>query len=309
MPMTLRKMNIDPFLKDPLIAKYRTYLLLERSLSENTSSAYLEDLSKLLIYLQDAHVDYCHVSLEILRDFLIELSDIGICARSHARIISGIKSFYHFLLLEKKIDEDYSVLLETPKIGLKLPEVLTVEEIDAILQAIDLSVALGQRNRAMIEMLYSCGLRVSELVNLRISDLYLESEYISVIGKGDKQRLVPISQRAIHEIDNWMIERNTISVQRGEEDILFLNRRGARLTRYMVFRLVKYYAALAGVKKSISPHTFRHSFATHLLEGGANLRAIQEMLGHKSILTTEIYTHVDMNLLRDQVNKFHPMNR
>lgn len=302
-------MNIDPFLKDPLIAKYRTYLLLERSLSENTSSAYLEDLSKLLIYLQDAHVDYCHVSLEILRDFLIELSDIGICARSHARIISGIKSFYHFLLLEKKIDEDYSVLLETPKIGLKLPEVLTVEEIDAILQAIDLSVALGQRNRAMIEMLYSCGLRVSELVNLRISDLYLESEYISVIGKGDKQRLVPISQRAIHEIDNWMIERNTISVQRGEEDILFLNRRGARLTRYMVFRLVKYYAALAGVKKSISPHTFRHSFATHLLEGGANLRAIQEMLGHKSILTTEIYTHVDMNLLREQVNSFHPMNR
>lgn len=302
-------MNIDPFLKDPLIAKYRTYLLLERSLSENTSSAYLEDLSKLLIYLQDAHVDYCHVSLEILRDFLIELSDIGICARSHARIISGIKSFYHFLLLEKKIDEDYSVLLETPKIGLKLPEVLTVDEIDSILQVIDLSVALGQRNRAMIEMLYSCGLRVSELVNLRISDLYLESEYISVIGKGDKQRLVPISQRAIHEIDNWMIERNTISVQRGEEDILFLNRRGARLTRYMVFRLVKYYAALAGVKKSISPHTFRHSFATHLLEGGANLRAIQEMLGHKSILTTEIYTHVDMNLLRDQVNKFHPMNR
>lgn len=302
-------MNIDPFLKDPLIAKYRTYLLLERSLSENTSSAYLEDLSKLLIYLQDAHVDYCHVSLEILRDFLIELSDIGICARSHARIISGIKSFYHFLLLEKKIDEDYSVLLETPKIGLKLPEVLTVDEIDSILQVIDLSVALGQRNRAMIEMLYSCGLRVSELVNLRISDLYLESEYISVIGKGDKQRLVPISQRAIHEIDNWMIERNTISVQRGEEDILFLNRRGARLTRYMVFRLVKYYAALAGVKKSISPHTFRHSFATHLLEGGANLRAIQEMLGHKSILTTEIYTHVDMNLLREQVNSFHPMNR
>lgn len=302
-------MNIDPFLKDPLIAKYRTYLLLERSLSENTSSAYLEDLSKLLIYLQDAHVDYCHVSLEILRDFLIELSDIGICARSHARIISGIKSFYHFLLLEKKIDEDYSVLLETPKIGLKLPEVLTVDEIDSILQVIDLSVALGQRNRAMIEMLYSCGLRVSELVNLRISDLYLESEYISVIGKGDKQRLVPISQRAIHEIDNWMIDRNAISVQRGEEDILFLNRRGARLTRYMVFRLVKYYAALAGVKKSISPHTFRHSFATHLLEGGANLRAIQEMLGHKSILTTEIYTHVDMNLLREQVNSFHPMNR
>lgn len=302
-------MNIDSFLKDPLIARYRTYLLLERSLSENTATAYLEDLSKLLIYLQDAHIDYCHVDLDILRDFLIGLSDIGICARSHARIISGIKSFYHFLVLEKKVDEDYSVLLETPKIGLKLPEVLMVEEIDAILQAIDLSVALGQRNRAMIEMLYSCGLRVSELVNLRISDLYLESEYISVIGKGDKQRLVPISQRAIHEIDNWMIERNTISVQRGEEDILFLNRRGARLTRYMVFRLVKYYAALAGVKKSISPHTFRHSFATHLLEGGANLRAIQEMLGHKSILTTEIYTHVDMNLLREQVNSFHPMNR
>lgn len=302
-------MNIDSFLKDPLIARYRTYLLLERSLSENTASAYLEDLSKLLIYLQDAHIDYCHVDLDILRDFLIGLSDIGICARSHARIISGIKSFYHFLVLEKKVDDDYSVLLETPKIGLKLPEVLTVDEIDSILQTIDLSVALGQRNRAMIEMLYSCGLRVSELVNLRISDLYLESEYISVIGKGDKQRLVPISQRAIHEIDNWMSDRNAISVQRGEEDILFLNRRGARLTRYMVFRLVKYYAALAGVKKSISPHTFRHSFATHLLEGGANLRAIQEMLGHKSILTTEIYTHVDMNLLREQVNSFHPMNR
>ncbi len=302
-------MNIDPFLSDRNISGYRTYLLLERSFSENTSSAYLEDLSKLLIYLREAHIDYLDVDLDVLRDFLVGLSDIGICGRSQARVVSGIKSFYHYLILDGKLEEDPTELLESPKIGLKLPEVLTIGEIDSILDAIDLSSPQGHRNRAMLEVLYSCGLRVSELVNLQVSNLYLKDEYIVVIGKGDKQRIVPISHCAIKELNYWMQDRSFIEPKKGEEDIVFLNRRGTRLTRNMVFHLVKYYAELAGIRKSISPHTFRHSFATHLLEGGANLRAIQEMLGHKSILTTEIYTHVDMNLLRDQVNRFHPMNQ
>ncbi|MBO7606931.1 MAG: tyrosine recombinase XerD [Paludibacteraceae bacterium] len=302
-------MNIDPFLSDRNISGYRTYLLLERSFSENTSSAYLEDLSKLLIYLREARIDYLDVDLEVLRDFLVGLSDIGICGRSQARVVSGIKSFYHYLILDGKLEEDPTELLESPKIGLKLPEVLTIGEIDSILDAIDLSSPQGHRNRAMLEVLYSCGLRVSELINLQISNLYLKEEYIVVIGKGDKQRIVPISRCAIKELDYWMQDRSFIEPKKGEEDIVFLNRRGMRLTRNMVFHLVKYYAELAGIRKSISPHTFRHSFATHLLEGGANLRAIQEMLGHKSILTTEIYTHVDVNLLRDQVNRFHPMNQ
>lgn len=302
-------MNIDPFLSDRNISGYRTYLLLERSFSENTSSAYLEDLSKLLIYLREAHINYLDVDLDVLRDFLIGLGDVGICGRSQARIVSGIKSFYRYLVLDGKLELDPTELLESPKIGLRLPEVLTLGEIDAILDAIDLSKPLGHRNRALLEVLYSCGLRVSELVNLQISNLYLKEEYIVVIGKGDKQRIVPISRCAIKEINFWMQDRSTIEPKKGEEDILFLNRRGERLTRNMVFHLVKQYAEMAGIQKSISPHTFRHSFATHLLEGGANLRAIQEMLGHKSILTTEIYTHVDVKLLRDQVNRFHPMNQ
>ena len=283
--------------------------MLERSFSQNTAAAYLDDLSKLLIYLKGVRIDYLAVDLNVLRDFLVGLSDVGICGRSQARIVSGIKSFYHYLVLDGKLEEDPTELLESPKIGLHLPEVLTVEEIDSILNVIDLSSPQGHRNKAMLEVLYSCGLRVSELVNLQISNLYLKEEYISVVGKGDKQRLVPISQRAIKEITYWMQERKNITPKKGEEDILFLNRLGARLTRNMVFLLVKQYAGMAGIRKDISPHTFRHSFATHLLEGGANLRAIQEMLGHKSILTTEIYTHVDVNLLRDQVNRFHPMNR
>ncbi len=283
--------------------------MLERSFSQNTAAAYLDDLSKLLIYLKGVRIDYLAVDLNVLRDFLVGLSDVGICGRSQARIVSGIKSFYHYLVLDGKLEEDPTELLESPKIGLHLPEVLTVEEIDSILNVIDLSSPQGHRNRAMLEVLYSCGLRVSELVNLQISNLYLKEEYVSVVGKGNKQRLVPISQCAIKEISYWLQERNNITPRKGEEDILFLNRLGARLTRNMVFLLVKRYAEMAGIRKGISPHTFRHSFATHLLEGGANLRAIQEMLGHKSILTTEIYTHVDVNLLRDQVNRFHPMNR
>lgn len=302
-------MNIDPYLSDRTIANYRTYLMLERSLSDNTLSAYLEDLSKFLDYLKPISIDYCHVDSSLLTDFLADLSDLGISTRSQARIISGIKSFYRFLMLDGKIEDDPTFLLETPKIGLKLPEVLTLGEIDAILDSIDVSTSLGQRNRAMLELLYSCGLRVSELVNLQISNLFLDDEYISVIGKGNKQRLVPISRRAIQEIGYWMEYRGDFPPKKGDEDTLFLNRRGARLTRVMVFHLVKEYAEMAGVKKSISPHTFRHSFATHLLEGGANLRAIQEMLGHESILTTEIYTHVDMKLLREQVVRFHPRNR
>lgn len=302
-------MNIDPYLSNSTVAKYRTYLMLERSLSDNTLNAYLEDLSKFLDYLKIIDTDFLRVDAQILTSFLIDLSDIGISTRSQARIISGIKSFYRFLLLEHLIEDDPTYLFETPKIGLKLPEVLTLEEIDAILGVIDVSSPLGQRNRAMLEMLYSCGLRVSELVNLQIANLFLDDEYISVIGKGNKQRLVPISQKAIKEIGYWMKDRAFFPVKKGDEDTLFLNRRGARLTRVMVFHLVKEYAELAGIQKSISPHTFRHSFATHLLEGGANLRAIQEMLGHESILTTEIYTHVDMKLLRDQVVRFHPRNR
>ena len=302
-------MNIDPFLSDRNVTGYRTYLMLERSFSQNTAAAYLDDLSKLLIYLKGVRIDYLAVDLNVLRDFLVGLSDVGICGRSQARIVSGIKSFYHYLVLDGKLEEDPTELLESPKIGLHLPEVLTVEEIDSILNVIDLSSPQGHRNRAMLEVLYSCGLRVSELVNLQISNLYLKEEYVSVVGKGNKQRLVPISQCAIKEISYWLQERNNITPRKGEEDILFLNRLGARLTRNMVFLLVKRYAEMAGIRKGISPHTFRHSFATHLLEGGANLRAIQEMLGHKSILTTEIYTHVDVNLLRDQVNRFHPMNR
>ncbi len=302
-------MNIDQYLSDRTVSSYRTYLMLERGLSDNTLDAYLEDLSKFLDYLTPLGIDYGKVDAEILTDFLVDLSELGICTRSQARIISGIKSFYRFLLLENRIEEDPTFLFETPKIGLKLPEVLTLEEIDAILDSIDVSTPLGQRNRAMLEMLYSCGLRVSELVNLELSNLFLSDEYISVIGKGNKQRLVPISQRAIKEIGYWMEFRGEFPPKKGEEDILFLNRRGARLTRVMVFQLVKEYAEAAGIQKSISPHTFRHSFATHLLEGGANLRAIQEMLGHQSILTTEIYTHVDMKLLRDQVNRFHPRNQ
>lgn len=302
-------MHIDYFLTDPIIRNYQIYLKLERSLSENTVYAYLDDIAKPLDYFRKMGIDYKTASLTDLQNFIMELYDMKVGARSQARIISGIKSFYKFLLLEEVRKDDPTELLETPKVGQKLPEVLSLDEINAIINSIDLSTPQGHRNKAILEVLYSCGLRVSELVNLLISDLYLKDEYLTVTGKGNKQRLVPISRTAIKEIKNWLSDRKELKIRKGYEDYLFLNRRGTKLSRIMIFNIIKEQAEAAGIQKSISPHTFRHSFASHLLEGGANLRVIQEMLGHESILTTEIYTHMDMNLLRSEVIRFHPRNR
>ena len=300
---------MDKRTTDNLISKYKMYLRLERSLSANTIAAYLDDLAKLLRFLDEEGLDVLGVTYEDLQQLVAGLHDIGIHPRSQARIISGIKSFYKFLLIDGYIQADPTELLETPKVGVKLPEILSVEEIDRILASIDLTTAEGQRNRAMLEVLYSCGLRVSELVSLRIPDIYPNEEFIRVEGKGSKQRLVPISRTALREIQNYLYYRGEQVVKRGAEDILFLNRRGAPLTRVMVFLIIKRQAELAGIHKNISPHTFRHSFATHLLEGGANLRAIQEMLGHEKITTTEIYTHIDREFLRKEILEHHPRNK
>ncbi|MDR3706251.1 MAG: site-specific tyrosine recombinase XerD [Paludibacteraceae bacterium] len=293
---------------DPIIKKYHSFLLLEKSLSPNTIEAYEEDLDKLLVYLADAKITYLEAKIEHLRDFLIDLHELGISPRSQARIISGVKSFYRFLQYEEYLDEDPTELLEMPKLGKHLPEVLSIEEINNVIAAIDLSTNEGQRNRAIIETLYGSGLRVSELVNLKMSNIYADEGYMKVEGKGNKERLVPLSDESMKQIKLWLIDRNELSIQKGHEDFLFLNRRGAQLTRVMIFTIIKKLAEVAGIKKNISPHTFRHSFATHLLDGGANLRAIQQMLGHESILTTEIYTHMDMQYLRETVLQFHPSN-
>lgn len=295
--------------KEDIYYRYKTYLRLEKALSANTIDAYLTDLDKLIRFAESEKKDIRTITYDDLQQFVAQLHDIGIQARSQARIISGIKSFYKFLLLDGYIESDPTELLEIPKIGMKLPDILSVEEIDRILDTIDLSTPEGQRNRAMLEVLYSCGLRVSELVGLRISDVYPEEGFIRVEGKGSKQRLVPISQTALREIKNYLYDRGQMVVKKGAEDILFLNRRGAPLTRVMVFYVIKQHAELAGIHKTVSPHTFRHSFATHLLEGGANLRAIQEMLGHESITTTEIYTHIDRESLRKEILEHHPRNR
>ena len=293
-----------------ILEQYRAYLLLEKSFSPNTFDAYLQDLNKLLGYFSDKKIDYCHVKLSDLQDFLLILADIGVHERSQARIISGIKSFYKFLMLENIINDDPTELLESPKLGKKLPQVLSLDEINNILNVIDLSLPEGQRNRAIIETLYSCGLRVSELINLKLSNIFWEEEYIKVEGKGNKQRLVPISKTAMKEIKRYFIdERNSLDIKKGKEDFVVLNRRGAKLSRQMIFIMVNKFAADAGVVKNISPHTFRHSFATHLLEGGANLRVIQELLGHESILTTEIYTHLDISYLREAIISYHPRNK
>ena len=289
------------------LKKYIAFLKLEKSLSSNSVSAYLNDLQKLMDYVGDAK-DILLLDASDLEEFLCQLRDLGIHPRSQARILSGIKSFYKFLIIEDYIQKDPTELVEAPQLGTHLPEVLSLKEIDAILDSIDLSVKEGQRNKAMLETLYSCGLRVSELVKLKLSQCYFKDEYILVEGKGSKQRLVPISNKAIKEIELWMPDRNLLSVQKGSEDYVFLNRRGAGLTRSMIFRIIKQQAALAGIQKNIGPHTFRHSFATHLLEGGANLRVIQQMLGHESIQTTEIYTHMDKTYLREQILTFHPRN-
>ena len=292
-----------------IISKYKTWLRLEKSLSANSIDAYLTDLDKLTRFIENEGKEYTDITYQDLQQFVAQLRDIGIHPRSQARIISGIKSFYRFMLLDEYITVDPTELLESPKIGLKLPEVLTVNEINNILDSIDLSLPEGQRNRAMLEVLYSCGLRVSELITLRYSDGYFDEGFIRVEGKGSKQRLVPISDTAIREIKNYLLDRNLMVVKKGFEDILFLSRRGTALSRIMVFHIIKQQTEMAGVHKNVSPHTFRHSFATHLLEGGANLRAIQDMLGHEKITTTEIYTHIDRQFLRKEILEHHPRSR
>lgn len=294
--------------EDVVVRKYRQYLKLEKGLSPNTCEAYLTDLEKLLSFLRSERLSFLTTTTDDLEHFIAGLHDIGIQARSQARILSGVKSFFRFLTVEEYRDDDPSELLPMPEIGFRLPEVLTVEEIDAIIGAIDRSKNEGQRNRAILETLYSCGLRVSELCGLKLSDLYFDKGFIIVEGKGSKQRLVPISPRAIKEIRLWLTDRNSWRVKPGYEDHLFLARWGKGISRIMVFHLIKELARQAGITKNISPHTFRHSFATHLLEGGANLRAIQCMLGHESIATTEIYTHIDRNMLRSEILEHHPRN-
>jgi len=289
--------------------EYHLYLKLEKALSDNSIEAYERDLLKLETYLADLHVKAEDASNEILRDFIIEIASLGIHPRSQARVLSSIRSFYHFLIYKNKRDDDPTELLESPKTGLRLPEVLSVKEIDRIIEAIDLSKAEGQRNKAIIETLYGSGLRVSELINLELSKIYFAEGYMLVEGKGSKQRLVPLSPQSIRQIELWKVDRNLLRVKKGSEDVLFLNRRGGKLTRAMIFTIVKELAAMAGIRKNVSPHTFRHSFATHLLENGANLRAIQQLLGHESITTTELYTHIDVHFLRETILEFHPLNK
>lgn len=292
-----------------MLKRYRQYLLLEKSLSPNTLEAYMDDSSKLLGYLDDCGLDLTKVTLDDLHGFAAAMGDLGIAPRSQARIISGIKSLFKFLSLDGYREDDPSELLESPKIGRHLPDVLTVDEIDSIIKQINLSFPEGHRNRAMIETMYSCGLRVSELCSLKMEDLFLNEGFIRVTGKGSKQRLVPISERAVHEIDNWLKDRCHVDIRPGAEPYLFLSiRRGRPISRIMVFDIVKDLTAKAGISKTVSPHTFRHSFATHLLEGGANLRAIQCMLGHEKISTTEIYTHIDRSRLREEIVSHHPRN-
>lgn len=288
--------------------KYRQYLKLEKGLSDNTITAYLTDLDKLLSYLMLEKKDWLDVTLSDLEHFSAGLHDIEIGARSQARILSGVRSFYHFLVLEDYIEQDPTELIESPQIGRHLPDVLTVEEINNLIACIDRSSNEGQRNCAILETLYSCGLRVSELCNLKLSDLYFNEGFIRVFGKGSKQRLVPISPRAIQELNDYFEIRASGRIRHGYEDFVFISRLGKNISRIMVFHIIKQLADMIGLKKTISPHTFRHSFATHLLEGGANLRAIQCMLGHENLSTTEIYTKIDNTRLREEILEHHPRN-
>lgn len=291
-----------------IVKGYRRYLKLQRGYSANTLDAYERDLQKLLTYLEEGDKAVQDVTLDDLQHFAAGLHDIGIHARSQCRILSGVRSFFRFLQLDGYRDDDPSELLESPVLGQHLPEVLSADEVDLLEGSIDMSKWEGHRNRAIIEVLFSCGLRVSELINLKLTDLYLQEQYIRVFGKGSKERLVPISPKAIKELDFWFADRQAMKIKPGEEDYVFLNRRGAHLTRTMILIMIKQQAELAGIQKTISPHTLRHSFATALLEGGADLRAIQAMLGHESIGTTEIYTHIDMSTLREQILEHHPRN-
>lgn len=288
---------------------FENYLRLEKSLSQNSIAAYVNDINKLMVFLDENFKKLApeKVKLNHLKSFVEQLNDRGVSPRTQARTISGIKSFYKYLLIEGKVQGDPTTLLESPKIGRKLPDVLSLEEIDAIIDAVDLNKPEGQRNKAMLETLYSCGLRVSELVNLRVTSLFFEQGFVKIEGKSEKERLVPISQKAIVEINKYLTGyRKSLRISKESENILFLNRRGKKLSRVMIFTIIKNLAQKVGMGKKISPHTFRHSFATHLISGGADLRAVQEMLGHESILTTEIYTHLDRDYLKSTISQFHP---
>ena len=301
--------EVDINSKSPIM-RYRVYLKLEKSLQPKSIEAYLSDVGKLRVFFDESGVELLSATIDDLRDFFSSLSEVGIQARSRARILSSLRSFYGFLRLDGFIENDPTELLKSPKIGMHLPDVLTLEEIDDVINSIDLSKKEGQRNRAMIEVLYSCGLRVSELCGLKMSDLYLQEQFIRVTGKGDKQRLVPISSRAIAELEAYFPGRKMVPVKPGFEDYVFVSERLKKpLSRIMVFHFIKQLVLEAGIKKRVSPHTFRHSFATHLLEGGANLRVIQAMLGHESIATTEIYAHIDRTRLREEIIEHHPRNR
>ena len=289
------------------IKGFKSYLQIERSLSDNSVQAYIRDIKKFANYAIPLKLNELKIQRENISDFLAELKDDEIAARSQARIISGIKAFYKYLIIEDYIKHDPTELIESPKVGFKLPDTLSLIEIDKLISAVDLSNKQGERNRAILETLYSCGLRVSELTNLKLSNIYFNEGYLKVIGKGDKERLAPIGGRALKYLTTYINEvRNHQTIKKGQEDFVFLNNRGAGLTRVMIFLIIQKLAAEIGLKKKISPHTFRHSFATHLIEGGADLRAVQEMLGHESITTTEIYTHLDKDYLRSNIIDFHP---
>jgi integrase/recombinase XerD len=295
---------------DTYVRGFQAFLRLEKSLSNNSVEAYNHDLGKLTAFLEEQGLQKSpkEISLDDLQEFLKWLNQFKLNARSQMRILSGIRAFYKYLLLENLIDTDPTELLESPRIGRKLPDVLSVNEIEKLMLAIDLSKPEGERNKAMIETMYSCGLRVSELVNLKISSLYFNEGFVRITGKGDKERLVPIGTKAIKQINLYMHEiRSHLTIKKGNEDFVFLNRRGSKLSRVMIFTILKDLAVIAGIKKQLSPHTLRHSFATHLVEGGADLRAVQEMLGHESITTTEIYTHLSREYLRDAILSHHPM--
>jgi len=292
---------------DTSIKGFKSYLQIERSLSDNSVQAYTRDVKKFANYAIPLELSELKITRENISNFLSEIKDEGISARSQARIISGIKAFYKYLIMEDYLKVNPTELIESPKIGFKLPDTLSLIEIDNLIARVDLSNKQGERNRAILETLYSCGLRVSELTNLQLSNTHFKQGYLKVIGKGDKERLAPIGGRAIKYLTIYINEvRNHQKIKKGHEDFVFLNNRGAKLTRVMIFLIIQKLAEQIGLKKKISPHTFRHSFATHLIEGGADLRAVQEMLGHESITTTEIYTHLDKEYLRSNIIQFHP---
>lgn len=291
-----------------MLKRYLRYLKLERNHSDNTIEAYRHDLLMLLDFFSEQNIKPTEAKLDDLQQFAVSIHEKGIVAKSQARILCGVRSFYRFLLLDGYIDADPSELLESPKLPFHLPEYLTLEEVDRLEASFDMSKPESQRNKAIIEVLFSCGLRVSELVNLKLSNLYTEEKFIRVIGKGNKERLIPISDKALHELDLWFVDRCHLDIKKGEEDYVFLNRRGSHLTRVMILIMIKRQAEEAGIKKTISPHTLRHSFATALLKGGADLRVIQALLGHEDIGTTEIYTHIDSTMLRQEILEHHPRN-